>query len=100
MSQYPECHGCKAFCWIPGCMALGDIVPCSRTIKPKGEPCIDHDPRETPLLVDALRNALLNLSVEFDHLIDHGAEPCDEDCAEEARSALTRYDEEVGDESA
>lgn len=99
MPQYLECRGCRSFHWIPGCSALGDIVPCSRMTKPLGEPCIDNEPGRKPL-VDTLRNALLNLSVEFDHLIDHGAEPCDEDCAEEARSALTRYDEEVGDAGA
>ena len=54
MEKYLECHSCRAFCWIPGCMALGDIWPLSKTTKPKGKPCMDFEPRETPLLVDEL----------------------------------------------
>ena len=57
MAKYLECRDCDAFCWIPGCLALGG-KPCSDMIKPAGEPCVDHEPRETPLLVDVLAEAL------------------------------------------
>jgi len=58
MANDLECRKCKWFRWIPGCIALSVVVPCSEMTKPKGQPCIDFEPRETPLLVDELDEAL------------------------------------------
>ena len=58
MANDLECRKCKWFRWIPGCIALSVVVPCSEMTKPKGQPCIDFEPRDTPLLADELADEL------------------------------------------
>jgi len=68
-------------------------------IKPVGKPCVDHKPRETPLLVDELAKACQEARDWLNKFGEHapivfGGEPeldkilCD---------ALMRYQKEMGD---
>lgn len=115
MAQYLECRKCRSFRWIPGCSSGGQVIRCAHVAGPGGELCPGWwlhaepftpkpeapplKPRETPLLVDALAEALKGmLTLPYRPLRSSSVQAARIDMVEaNAKAAVSRYQEEVGD---